>query len=107
MTARYLSNGWNLVTDTPAGLRSARPRNFFITRVCNELVWVDNDNALPPAPQNADLLPFRKRSAYCVERCAGHLGKILTADRKVDLDAGIELASRGTDKVQQRPGDPT
>src|SRR5687767_10257136 len=50
-------------------------------------------DALPPALDQAALLPSGEDTADGMQRGAGHLRDILAADRKIDLNAMLHLAS--------------
>ena len=64
-----------------------------------------DDDLLPAAFDQAFGLPGTERAAHRVQRGAGHLGDILTTDRKIDLDAVLDLAAGLIDEPKQGMGD--
>src|SRR5690242_19307904 len=66
---------------------------------------VAQHDALPAAFDESLLLPGAEDPADSVQRGPRHLGDVLAADRKVDLDAGIDLSSRLLGQAQQHMRD--
>ena len=58
-----------------------------------QLVRIAQHDALPAALDQALLLPGAQGAAHRVQRGAGHFGDVLPADRKIDLDAVLDLAA--------------
>ena len=63
------------------------------------------DDALSPALDQSPLFPPAQNAADRVERRAGHLRDILTADRKIDLDTVFDLVPGLFCEPKQRMGD--
>ena len=70
-----------------------------------QLVRIAQHDALASALDQALLLPCAENSAHGVQGGAGHLGDVLPADRKIDLDAMLDLAAGLLGQTQQRVRD--
>ena len=70
-----------------------------------QLVGLAQHDALPAALDQSLLLPAREDAADRVQRGAGHLSDVLAADRKIDLDAVLDLAPGLLGEPKQRVRD--
>ena len=67
-----------------------------------ELVRLANHDLLATAFDPALRLPSAEDAAHGVQSCSGHLGHILSRDRKVDAHSFLDLAAGLLGKPQQR-----
>ena len=67
-----------------------------------QLVRIAQHDALPSALDQALLLPRAENAADGMQGGAGHLGDVLPADRKIDLDALFDFAAGLLRQPQQR-----
>ena len=67
-----------------------------------QLVRIAQHDALPPALDQALLLPRAENAADGMQGSAGHLGDVLPADRKSDLDALFDFPAGLLRQPQQR-----
>src|SRR5258705_1046022 len=83
----------------------ARPSGFFAFGEAVQPVRIAQNDPLPASLDQSLLLPRAENPADGVQRRPGHLGDVLPADGKIDLDAGIDLPSGLFGQAEQRMRD--
>jgi hypothetical protein len=86
----------------PLGAAPANLYGFFAFGEALQAVRIAKHDALPAALDETFGFPGAENPADSVQRRPRHFGDILTADRKVDLDPGIDLLTGLLGEAQQR-----
>lgn len=89
-----------------SGTGRAGPVVFVTFGKAVEPLRVAQDDLLPPAFDQPLAFPSAEDPADRVQRGAGHLGDVLTADWEIDLDPGLNLAAGLFRKTEERVRDP-